>query len=151
MVKIYSNYVLVQQMKNKTDGEMVNTYETLMKRLKRARLAPEKHVLNNKCSEKLKDLIWETCKLELMPPGCHRRNIAKVAIKVFKQHILSILAGIPDGFPWSLWDRLLPQTEVTLNLLRQSNVALNVSAYGIVTLITAECHWRQLDVRAKST
>ena len=65
-----------------------------------------------------------------MPPGCHQRNIAEVARKAFKQHFLSILAGLPDDFPWSLWDRLLPQTEVTLNLLRQSNATPNVSAYA---------------------
>ena len=78
----------------------------------------------------MKDLIRETCKLELVPPGCHRRNVAKVSIKAFKQHFLSILAGLPDDFPRSLWDRLLPQVETTLNLLRQSHATPTVSAYA---------------------
>ena len=130
MVEIDSNYVLVQPIKNKTNREMIGSYEAVMKRLNRAGIVPEKHILDNKCSEKLKDLIRETCKLELVPLGYHRGNIAKVSIKAFKQHFLSILAGLPDGFLWSLWDRLLPQTEVTLNLLRQSNTAPNVFAYA---------------------
>ena len=70
--------------------------------------------------------------VELLPPGCHRRNIAEVAIKGFKQHFLGVLAGLPDDFPWSLWDRLLPQTKITLNLLRQSNATPTVSAYAHV-------------------
>ncbi len=37
--------------------------------------------------------------------------------------------GVDDNFPMRLWDRLLPQTILTLNLLRQSNVAPTVSAY----------------------
>ena len=101
-----------------------------MKWLQRAGVTTTKHVLDNECSHKLKELIRGTCKLELVPPGCHRCNIAEVAIKGFKQHFLGIFAGLPDDLPWSLWDRLLPQTETTLNLLRQSNATLTVSAYA---------------------
>ena len=68
--------------------------------------------------------------MELVPPGCHRRNAAEVAIRNFKAHFLSILAGTAEDFPVSLWDRLLPQAEITLNLLRQSNATPNVSAYA---------------------
>eukprot|EP00804_Cyclotella_cryptica_P015402 CCRYP_008024-RA/>CCRYP_008024-RA protein AED:0.10 eAED:0.10 QI:0/-1/0/1/-1/1/1/0/936 len=68
--------------------------------------------------------------LELVPPGCHRRNAAEVAIRNFKAHFLSVLAGASPTVPLSLWDRLLPQTEITLNLLRQSNATPTVSAYA---------------------
>jgi hypothetical protein len=37
---------------------------------------------------------------------------------------------VAEDFPDSLWDRLLPQTEITLNLLRKSNATPNVSAYA---------------------
>ena len=56
--------------------------------------------------------------MELVPPGCHRRNAAEVAIRNFKAHFLSVLAGVADDFPLTLWDRILPQTEITLSLLR---------------------------------
>ena len=70
-------------------------------------------------------------KLELVPPGFHRRNAAEVPIQNFKAHLLSVLLGtIIDSFPPTLWDQLLPQTEVTVNLLRQSNAAPNMSAYA---------------------
>jgi len=41
-----------------------------------------------------------------------------------------VLAGVAEGFPINQWDKLLPQTILTLNLLRQSNVAPNISAYA---------------------
>jgi hypothetical protein len=41
-----------------------------------------------------------------------------------------VLAGVADGFPMNQWDELLPQTILTLNLLHQSNVAPNISAYA---------------------
>ena len=59
----------------------------------------------------------------------HRRNIAERAIQTFKAHFLSILAGLPSAFPNYLWDMLIPQPELTLNLLRQSHIAPAMSAW----------------------
>jgi len=80
----------------------------------------------------MKTIIKDEYKMamELVPPGCHRRNAAKVAIRNFKAHFLSVLAGMAEDFRPSLWDRLLPKTEITLNLLRQSNATPVVSAYA---------------------
>ena len=64
-----------------------------------------------------------------MPPDVNRRNIAERAIRTFKAHFLSILAGIPPSFPNYLWDKLLLQTELSLNLLRQSTVAPLLSSW----------------------
>jgi hypothetical protein len=68
--------------------------------------------------------------MELVPPGCHQRNAAEVAIRNFKAHFLSLLAGVSDVLPTGLWDQLLPQTEITIDLIRQSNATPNVSAYA---------------------
>ena len=68
-------------------------------------------------------------KTELVPPGCHFCNAAEVAIRNFKARFLSVLAGKAEGLPSSLWYRLLPQAEVTVNILLKSNAAPNVSAY----------------------
>jgi hypothetical protein len=48
----------------------------------------------------------------------------------FKAHCLSVLAGVANDFPPSLWDRLLPQTEITINLIQQSNATPTVLAYA---------------------
>ncbi|KAL7475283.1 hypothetical protein ACHAW6_001205 [Cyclotella cf. meneghiniana] len=49
---------------------------------------------------------------------------------MFKDHFVAILSGVAATFPMHLWDRLLPQAEMALNLLRQSRVAPKVSAYA---------------------
>ena len=132
MVEIDSNAILVEPMKSRKDAEMIRAYESLLLRLKRAGIVPKKHVLDNEVSENMKNHIRDTCKLdmELVPPGCHRRNAAEVAIRNFKAHFLSVLAGVANDFPPNLWDRLLPQTEITVNLIRQSNATPTVSAYA---------------------
>ncbi len=86
--------------------------------------------MDNEVSEVLKDTIQDDCKLELVPPGCHQRNVAEVAIKTFKEHFIAILAGLPDSFPVQLWCKLLPQAELTLNLLRPSHARPQVSDHA---------------------
>ncbi len=132
MVEINSNAILMEPMKNRKDAKMIQAYSALLLWLKRAGIVPKKHILDNEVSENMKNHICGTCKLdmELVPPGCHRRNAAEVAIRNFKAHFLSVLAGVADNFPPSLLDWLLPQTKITINLIRQSNVTPNISAYA---------------------
>ncbi|KAL7478905.1 hypothetical protein ACHAW6_004660 [Cyclotella cf. meneghiniana] len=77
----------------------------------------------------MKMLITDKYKMayKLIPPGCHCHNIDKVAIQHFKSHFRSILAGIVDGFPPKLWNKLLPQAEITINLLRKYNATPTLS------------------------
>ena len=77
-----------------------------MLRLKLAGIVPKKHVLDNEVSEAMKDVIRTEYKMEmeLVPPGCHQRNAAEVAICNFKAHFLSVLAGVAEDFPLHLWD-----------------------------------------------
>jgi hypothetical protein len=132
MVEIGSNAILVEPMKSHKDAEMIQAYDALLQQLKRAGIVPKKHVLDNKVSKNMKNHIRDMHKfdMELVPPGCHRWNAAEVAIRNFKALFLSVLTGVSNNFPPSLWDWLLPQTEITINLIRQSNATPNVSAYA---------------------
>ena len=56
---------------------------------------------------------------QLTPAGAHQRNVAKKAVCTMD----------PD-FPLDLWDKLKPQAEITLNLLRPSCINPNLSAYS---------------------
>ncbi len=58
--------------------------------------------------------------------------MAEQAIQTFKNHFKSVIVGVDNNFPMRLWDRLLPQMVLTLNLLCQPNVAPTVSAYQYV-------------------
>ena len=41
-----------------------------------------------------------------------------------------MLARVAEDFPANLWDILLTQKDITLNLLQQANATPNVSAYA---------------------
>ena len=83
-------------------------------------------------SETLKTIIQDEYKMqmELVPPGTNIRNAAEVAIRNFKAGFLSVLAGTAQDFMSSLWDRLLPQAEITMSLLQHSNEMRNVLVYA---------------------
>jgi hypothetical protein len=65
---------------------------------------------------------------QLVPPHCHRRNAAERAIRTFKEHFVAGLSSVDPSSPMHLWDRLLTQAEITLNLLRTSRLHPKLSA-----------------------
>ena len=64
-----------------------------------------------------------------MPPNVHQINVAERAIRTFKAHFISVLAGVDPTFPKFMCDNLLVQTELTINLLRQATLNPSMSAW----------------------
>ena len=102
MVAIDSNAILVTPVRDHTDQQLRNAYLPLLKRVKDAGMQIKKHILDNECSNAMKEVIKQECELELVPPGCHRRNIAEIGIEIFKNRFISILEGVDPSFPMSL-------------------------------------------------
>lgn len=123
LVEVGGIYVDAEPMKNKSTGEMIKAYHTLWT------VKPMTPIMDNKASEEYKKEIWKNYTIQLVPPDNHRRNLAERAIQTFKNHFKTILAGVDNTFQMRLWDKLLPQTILTLNLLRQLNAVPTVSAY----------------------
>ncbi len=131
LLKIDSNPILVEAMKNHSAGEMIQAYQVLVEHLRSAGLTLKMHILDNECSTEFKErIILNNMKYQLVPPHDHRQNIAEKAIQVFKAHFISILCSADKAFPLHLWDRLLGQVEHTLNMLRTSRMTPSVSAYA---------------------
>ena len=111
-------------MKDRSEGSMIKTYLIMWARITASKsVRPKTHVLDNEASEAFKKEIRKNCKIRLVPPDNHRRNLAERAIQTFKNHFKSVIAGVDESFPMRLWDKILPQVFLTLNLLRQLNVA----------------------------
>jgi hypothetical protein len=135
MVAIHldANYIFNEPMKNRTEEETMTVYQRIVNRMQAAGLGLKKHILDNEASKAFKAKIKENkMEYELVPPGNHQQNQAERAIRIFKAHFISILAGVDDQFPLSLWCYLLEPTELTLNLLRQSNVAPKILVFAHV-------------------
>ena len=59
---------------------------------------------------------------QLTPRGKHARNAAEKGIQIWKDHFLAGMATTNPKFPLSRWDKLVEQSNITLNLLRPSRV-----------------------------
>ena len=117
-----ANVFLVQPFKTKADTHRIPAYNVIMNRLKKRNLGVDLQVLDNKASAAYINCIeneWH-CSHQKVPPDMHRRNKAERAIRTFKAYFIAILASVDPAFPKNRWDLLLPQAELTLNLLRQS-------------------------------
>ncbi len=109
---------------------MIKAYLALWKQLTASGMVkPTTHLLENKASEEFKVEIKKNSSIHLVPPDNHQQNLAERAIQTFKFHFKAILAGVNDSFPMRLWDKLLLQTILILNLLCQSKVTPTVSAW----------------------
>jgi hypothetical protein len=99
--------------------------------LKKAGIEPKMHMVDNQCGPLLKQAIESKgMDFQIVPPGNHRSNTAERAIRTIKDHLISVLCGTDDNFPAKLWDKLMPQVELTINLLRQSRINPKHSAYS---------------------
>ena len=67
--------------------------------------------------------------IQHVPPHQHRANKAERAIRDVKNHIIACLATTDTDFPLHVFDELLPQMEITLNLLRPFALNSSMSAY----------------------
>ncbi len=125
-----SNAILVRPFASKADSHRIPAYMAIMTRLKQSGKAVDIHILDNEASAAYRAAIVSSgCTYQLVPPNVHRRNAAERAICTFKDHFLAILAGVDPTFPAAWWDLLLPQAELTLNLLRQCRYDPSISAW----------------------
>ena len=119
-----SNAILVRAFQSKHDSHRIAAYQHLHHRLAQRHAEPDVHILDNEVSTAFKHTIEaNNCTVQLVPPHVHRRNRAERAIRTFKDHFLALLAGTDPHFPRDCWDLLLPQAELTLNLLRPNSNA----------------------------
>ena len=81
-------------------------------------------ILENEVSAEFKKTILKYwgASYQLVPPNIHRINVAEREIQTFKAHFLEVLVGVDPDFPKFMWDNMLVQTELTINLLRQANL-----------------------------
>ena len=128
-----SNSIHAEPMPNKTSGSILAAYKRVHNVLVTAGLRPKLQRLDNECSEALKEFMTEQdIDFQRVPPGIHRANAAERAIRTFKNHFIAGLCSTDRDFPLHLWDRLVHQATLSLNIMRGSRLNPNLSAWAQV-------------------
>jgi hypothetical protein len=123
------NAILAQPIKDRTAPELLKAFQVMEQELVARGLKPKLKKLDNEASKLLKTYLHQqNITFRLVPPYSHRRNSAERAIRSFKDHLIAGLCSTDKSFPMHLWDRLLPQAVITLNMLRTSIINPKLSA-----------------------
>jgi hypothetical protein len=128
-----TNAILVRPIKDREAPTIVAAFEDVFGYLEDKGFKPRFNVLDNEASSAItKYLNTEGIKWQFVPPNEHRVNAAERAIQTFKNHFVAGLCTTDRYFPFQLWDKLLPQAQDSLNMLRTSRVDPSKSAYEIL-------------------
>ena len=91
---------------------------------------PKINIMDNQATKHIKAFLMEQqCQLQLAEPHNHRLNAAERAIQTFKDAFIAALAITDSDFPLQLWDKITPQVQNTLNMMRSSRINQTMSAY----------------------
>jgi len=128
-----SNAILATPIAGLDDVSVFKAYKDYFRFLSEKGFKPKLNIMDNQATKHIKHFLTENdCRLQVVEPHNHRVNAAERAIQTFKAAFIAALATTDSDFPLQLWDRLTPQVETTLNLLRASRLDPTKSAYEIL-------------------
>jgi hypothetical protein len=82
---------------------------------------PKMNVMDNQATKAIKSYLTpQQCHLQIIKPGNHRINAAERAIQTFKNRFIGALGTTDVDFPIQVWDKLEPQVQNSITLLRRS-------------------------------
>jgi hypothetical protein len=125
-----TNAILVKPITNVVDRSIFAAYKEIFETLEAKGYKPKMNLMDNQATNYIKKFLTEKeCDLQLVEPHNHRVNAAERAIQTFKDAFIAVLATTDREIPLQLWDKLAPQVQDTLNLLRASRINPNILAY----------------------
>ena len=125
-----SNNIMMRPLKNRSAPQLTAAIADIHNMLAKGGCKPHFHQLDNKCSTELKQWFEQHhIQYQLAPPHKHRSNAAERAICTAKNHLAAGWWSMDPDFPMHLWDKTIPQAELTLNLLWQSCINPKRSAW----------------------
>jgi hypothetical protein len=116
-----SNAILITPVLGLDNMSMFNAYKTQFDELTAKGFKPKLNIMDNQATQHIENYLTKNnCKLQVIERHNHRMNAAEQAIQRFKVAFIAALATTDSKFSLQLWDRLTPQVQDNLNMLRAS-------------------------------
>ena len=123
------NAILIEPLPDRSKESIVQDYKKIIQNLMKRGFNSRLQRIDNEVSKLLQyNMDKQQIQWQLVPPGNHRNNAAERQIRTFKNNFIYILTGTDPYFPLHLWDKLTPQSCITINLLRNSHINPQLSA-----------------------
>ncbi len=125
-----SNCILATPISGLDDKTVFKAFKKYFDELMAKGFKPKLNIMDNQATKHIKQFPSENkCKLQLVEPHNHRVDAAERAIQTFKDAFIAALATTDVDFPLQLWDKLTPQVQNCLNLIRCSQIDPSKSVY----------------------
>ena len=125
----FLNGIIFRPMKNRSDTEAMGVYKYIYHYLKSRNCKPKLNIMVNGSSTSVKRYITNAnVNYQLVEPNNHCINAAEGAIHTFI--FLAGISSVHPKFPMYIWDELLQQAFITLNLLQTSRTWTKILAYA---------------------
>ena len=123
--------IMAFPMKKKSD--LTAVHRQVKSRCEERGITIERLKVDGEYSKEMRRL-WtkDQVEVDIVPPNDHRTLPAERAIRTFKEHFISILAGTDPAFPAHEWDRLISQAELTMQLLLPAPGDDTMSRYELI-------------------
>jgi hypothetical protein len=128
-----TNAILATPIPGLDSANILAAYKQNFEYLTSKGFTPKLNVMDNQATKVIKAYLTpQDVKLQLVEPHNHRVNAAKRAIQTFKNRFIGALGTTDADFPLQLWDKMTPQVQDSINILRRSCIDPDKSAYEIL-------------------
>ncbi len=126
-----TNAILATPIPGLDSASILDAYNKNFEYLESKSYKPKLNVMDNQAAKVIKAYLNpQNIELQLIEPHNHRANAVKRAIQTFKNHVINALCTTDSDFHIQLSDKLAPQVQDSINLLRQSCINPDQSAYN---------------------
>ena len=117
------NAILSTSFKSKSSADQLGGITFLYECLHKKGQMTSLHIMDNEAPRSVTNYLdTHNIKHQLVSPHVHRCNAAERAISIWKDYFIARLCTTDPQFPMYLWDRILPQCDYTLNMMRASRL-----------------------------
>ena len=112
---------------------IVECFKQNIKYLSKRSLKPVLKIIDSVASKAVQAYLEkENVGIQLVKTHNHRANAEEREIQTFKNLIIAGLSTCDASFPSLLCNKIIPQVQDSLNILRSSRVYPNMSAYSVL-------------------
>ena len=128
-----TNAILATPIKDAKADTIVECFKTNVTYLAKRGFKPVYNVIDNVATKAIKTYLEsEEIKVQFVEPHNHRVNAAERAIQKFKNHTIAGMCVCNQNFPSMLWDKLIRQSQDTLNMIWTSRAHPHLSAFHVL-------------------
>ena len=127
------NAILATPVKNMAEEKIVGCFKQKITYLTKRGFKAILNIIDNVASKAVQVYLEaENVNIQLVEPHNHRVNAAERLIQTFKNHLSAGLSTCNASLPSLLWNKIVPQAQDSLNMLRTSRVHPKLSAYSVL-------------------